>query len=423
MPTSTRSLTADQEKAVDRLFEHDATVLVADTGVGKTVIGLSAIKELIYGGHATKVIVAAPPKVLTNRVWPNEVEKWSHLKGLNVLQIEGTAVERLELLKHPTLVPHVLMISLNNLDWLLDQDHGADGIIIDELSKAAGKQTKGLKSKKRAGMLKWRCGMTATPVSQNFEKFWAMCRVIDNGAALGTNKRRYLEEYFYSDYQGYNWTLKDGADEKIMEKVASLVHLVDDDKVKSLPPLRETLLRFDLSDNTRAKYEEMKKDMVVDDIEAANQAVKSGKLRQLASGFVYTSDGEAILFSLGRLHAALRWAHALQGRPGLVFYEFVEQSTWADALPDNITFAQINSMSHGVEGLQHQFADVLFIQPVWSRDQYKQAVGRVWRQGQTEPVTVTTLMANDTLDDVVVARVEGNAKWFEMFKQHMKMKG
>lgn len=421
MPTSTRSLTADQNKAIDRLFEHDATVLVADTGVGKTVIGLSAIKELIHGGHATKVIVAAPPKVLTNRVWPNEVKKWDRLKGLNVLQIEGTAAERLELLKHPTLVPHVLMISLNNLDWLLDQDHGADGIIIDELSKAAGKQTKGLKSKKRAGVLKWRCGMTATPVSQNFEKFWAMCRVIDNGAALGTNKGRYLQEYFYSDYMGYNWTLKDGADEKIMKKVASLVHLVDGDKAKSLPPLRETLLRFDLSDNTREKYEEMKKDMVVDEVEAANQAVKSGKLRQLASGFIYPTVGaEPVAYSHERLFAALEWSRSLLGRPGLIFYEFVEQGAWAEHFARHITFAQINSMSHGVEGLQHKFADVLFIQPVWSRDQYKQAVGRVWRQGQTEPVTVTTLMANDTLDDVVVARCEDNAQWMEMFKKHMK---
>jgi len=420
----TRALTSDQNKAIDRLFEHDATVLVADTGVGKTVIGLTSIKELIYGGHATRVIVAAPPKVLTNRVWPNEVEKWPHLKGLNVLQIEGTVDERLELLNKPALIPHVLMISLNNLAWLLDQDHGCDGIVIDELSKAAGKQTKGLKSKKKSGMLRWRCGMTATPVSQNFEKFWAMCRVIDNGSALGTNKSRYLQEYFYSDYQGYNWTLKDGADEKIMKKVVSLVHLVDGDKAKSLPPLRETLLRFDLSDNAREKYEEMKKDMVVDDVEAANQAVKSGKLRQLASGFVYPIvGGNAVRYSKERLYAAMAWCATLGNRPGLVFYDFVEQAMWAEQFPDNITFAQINSMSHGVEGLQHKFADVLFIQPVWSRDQHKQAIGRVWRQGQTKPVNVTTLVANDTLDDVVLERVAGNAKWFEMFKQHMKVKG
>jgi hypothetical protein len=39
-------------------------------------------------------------------------------------------------------------VSLNNLDWLLDQPHGCDGIVIDELSKAAGKQTAALRKRK-----------------------------------------------------------------------------------------------------------------------------------------------------------------------------------------------------------------------------------------------------------------------------------
>jgi SNF2 family DNA or RNA helicase len=419
---SANSLTPDQIKAADRLYEEDATILVAETGVGKTVIALTAIHDLIRDGILSRVIVAAPPKVLANEVWVKEVGKWEHLKGLRVVQLEGSVQERKAILDCERNVGQVLMVSLNNLQWLLNQDHCCTGIIIDELSKAAGKQTAGLKSKKLSGMLKYRVGMTATPVSQNFEKFWAICRIIDNGAALGKNKSHYMADHFYSDYMGYNWTLKDGADELIMEKTASLVHLVADDKAKTLPPLREEVIRFDLSDGTREKYEEMKKHMVVDDVEAANQAVKSGKLRQLASGFLYAGnhDRSTEHYALERLFVVQKWARNLKGKPGLVFYEFIQQAEWADAMPENITFVQIASMSHGVDGLQHTFSDVLFLQPCWSRDQHQQAIGRVWRQGQTKPVTVTTLISNDTLDDVVVARVEGNARWMELFKQHLK---
>jgi hypothetical protein len=231
-----------------------------------------------------------------------------------------------------------------------------------------------------------------------------------------------MQEYFYSDYMGYNWTLKDGADELIMEKTASLVHLVADDKATTLPALREAVIRFDLSPQTRVKYEEMKKHMVVDEISAANSAVASGKLRQLASGFLYAGnhDRSTEHYSRERLSVVQKWARSLKGKPGLVFYEFIQQAEWADAMPNNITFVQINSMSHGVDGLQHIFADMLFVQPCWSRDMRQQAIGRVWRQGQTEEVTVTTLIANDTLDDVVVARVEGNAKWMALFRKHLK---
>jgi hypothetical protein len=318
------------------------------------------------------------------------------------------------------------MVSLNNLDWLLNQAHECDGIIIDELSKAAGKQTAGLRSKKKAGQLAWRVGMTATPVSQDYQKLYGMCRIIDGGKCLGTNKQKYLNEYFYSDYLGFNLTLKNAAGAQIMGKVRSLVHLIADNKAQVLPPLSEGVVRFDMPAETREVYNEMKKHMVAGDVEAANEAVKSGKLRQIASGFMYRTedDHSAKILDNARYDAMRAWVQTLGGRPGLIFYEFVQQAHWGDiSNPANITFAQINSMSHGVDGLQHQFADVLFIQPIWSRDAAEQAVGRVWRTGQTQPVTVTTLVCDDTLDDLVMARVEDRADWMRLFTAHLKNKG
>ena len=119
-----------------------------------------------------------------------------------------------------------------------------------------------------------------------------------------------------------------------------------------------------------------------------------------------------------------RWVYNLDGRPGLIFYEFVEQGhalreAFANRTP-HIVFAQVQAMSHGVDGLQHEFSDVLFIQPVWSRDTHEQAIGRVWRQGQEKPVTVTTLVCRGTLDELVMQRVEDRGRWMELFTQHLK---
>jgi len=420
-------LTNAQSQAIDRLYECDATILVASTGAGKTVIALTAINDLIEEGVLHKVIVAAPAKVLETVVWPNEAAKWDHLRGLRIVQLEGDSKERTKRLLNSDGETQVIMVSLNNLDWLLQQDHNADGIVVDELSKGAGKQTAKLKSKKWAGRIIWRCGMTATPVSQNFEKLYSMARIIDFGRSLGTNKQRYLDTYFTPDYQGYHWTLREGADAQIMGKVASLVHLMDDTKADELPPISESVIYFDMPEDTREVYNDMRRHMVADDIEAANQAVKSGKLRQLASGFLYQESSEEwTAYDIARFHAVDDWLVGLDGAPGLIFYEFVAQGIWLQGAIDNvyqyrnIKIAQINSMSHGVEGLQHIYSDLLFIQPIWSRDATEQAIGRVWRQGQTRPVTVTTLVCRDTLDDLVVARVEDRGRWMELFKQHLK---
>ena len=77
-------------------------------------------------------------------------------------------------------------------------------------------------------------------------------------------------------------------------------------------------------------------------------------------------------------------------------------------------------MSHGVDGLQHDYADVLFYHPIWSRDATEQAIGRVWRTGQEKEVNITTLVCEDSLDDLVVSRVEDRAEWMKLFISHLK---
>jgi hypothetical protein len=325
------------------------------------------------------------------------------------------------------------MVSLNNLEWLLNQEHESDGIIIDEISKAAGKHTQGLRRKSTGDQLKWRVGMSATPVSQSFEKLYSICRILDKGKALGTNKNNYLQHYFISDYHGHQWTLMDGADKLIMTKVEHLIYAIEDKKASKLPPLIEVQQRFDMPADTREKYEEMKKDFVVEeaDAEAVNEAVKSGKLRQIASGFIYT-EGKAYSLDDKRFIEAKRWQTGLEGECGIIFYEYEEhflQLANLDSVTGDVSefkegnhqllLAQFNSLSHGIEGLQYLTNFICFYAPLWSRDAREQSVGRVWRQGQIKAVTVTDIVCNQTLDDVVISRVQGNADWMDKFMDHM----
>ncbi|MEO2140683.1 MAG: DEAD/DEAH box helicase [bacterium] len=433
-------LTPIQQNAIDFLYEHDASFLVAPTGEGKTVIALTAMRDLIRDVVKNKFIVAAPPKVMS--VWPDEQRKWPHLSGLRVQQIVGDVPARLAKLAHYG-DADVLVISLPNLHWLLQQRHGADGIYIDEISKAAGKQTRGLRSKKLSDMLTWRCGAAAEPVSQNFEKLYAMCRVVDKGKSLGTSKDRFMKAWFDLDYNGYDWTLREGSDVAIMNAVAPLIFLIENKKAEKLPPLKREQIRFHMRTDTRLKYDLMKKEFMVEEeddegVVAISDAIKSTKLRQIASGFGYRQDGMVDVYDSARAWAFHHWYEVLAERRGIVAYEYTEQrenimevlGEGVEVTEDVEAFkrgegqllvAQIGSLSHGVEGLQHVCSNLCIYQPNWSRDTTEQIIGRVWRQGTpAAQINVTTLVCEQTLDDVALARVAGNGRWMEMLEAHLR---
>jgi superfamily II DNA or RNA helicase len=77
-----------QQRLVTRLYEHAVTAAVVPMGGGKTVVALTAIKELIADSHIRSAIVLAPKRV-AQLVWPKEVLGWAHLKDLRVRLIIG----------------------------------------------------------------------------------------------------------------------------------------------------------------------------------------------------------------------------------------------------------------------------------------------------------------------------------------------
>ena len=70
-----------QEYAKRFIIEHPEAAIFLDCGMGKTVITLTAIQELINDYFDVKrVLVIASLRVgLTN--WPAEIAKWDHLKN------------------------------------------------------------------------------------------------------------------------------------------------------------------------------------------------------------------------------------------------------------------------------------------------------------------------------------------------------
>ena len=427
-------LTAKQHNLVSRLANTDTALVIAPTGAGKTTIMLHTLLE-----KQQKTTIACPPMVMG--VWSKEVIKWS--LDLHVVTLTGTPEQRLNALEEKA---DILVVSLNNLNWLLKQNHQCTAIVIDEISKGTGKHTQQLKNK-IADTLTTRIGLTATPVSENYEKLYGIFRILDKGKTFGRNKDAYLNKYFTpKDYKGYRWELRPDAQTQLMSLIHPYTYHLDYVKKDQLPPMDEVELVFDVPRGTRKLYEQMKADLMLDFEDATiispNLAVLTSKLRQIVSGFSIDEDSRVVEYDNERAETAKLWVDDLNGKPGLIIYEYDHQRVQLERVLLNsvslyggskkeqvlrtfksgqrqILIAQKNTLSHGVDGLQHVCADLLFYQPIWSADSTEQAIGRVWRQGQAEPVTITYLIADNSIDDLVMVRVDGKSVNMKTFMEYL----
>ena len=133
-------------------------------GLGKSVISLSAINELMLDYFdVSRTLVIAPLRV-ANNTWPDEIKKWDHLKYLSYSVVTGSEKERLDALNKPA---HIYIINRENVDWLITKSGFKwffDMVVIDELSSFKSYQAKRFKSLLKARpKVKRIVGLTGTP--------------------------------------------------------------------------------------------------------------------------------------------------------------------------------------------------------------------------------------------------------------------
>lgn len=423
-------LTLEQQKAITRLFEHNQTLLVAGLGFGKAIVGLTALQELHEAGVFKRAVVLAPLRVATS-TWACEVDKWAHLKpGLIAVACGGEAQRQKALASDAP----VIVINFESAAQLIEEagEGFFDAMLIDELTKL--KSTGGTLFKllrRWVKTLAWRAGMTATPVAEFGGDIYGQALLLDDGKALGTRKDAFMQEFCTPlDFKGYNWAMRPGAQEKIGAKLAALLYRAEDTSyLESLPELVDMFVPVPLTAAARLVYTTMQKDSVYEDVEAPNEAVKAGKLAQVAAGGLYQNDDdERTLYwrdvTQARLAAVQEFVGSL-GEPVVITYSYGFQldlliEAWPDApvlggkgratnkdieafnrgeVP--VLIGHPKSMGMGLN-LQAACRTLVHLSPLYSADLYKQTIGRIHRRGQTKPCTRISFYSPDTVEDRII---------------------
>lgn len=421
-----------QERAKEFIIEHDACGLFLEMGLGKTVITLTAIDELLHDRFdVSKVLVIAPLRVAED-TWSRESKKWDHLKHIKIAKILGDAATRKAALKQEA---DIYVVNRENVVWLIDYlemeriKWPFDMVVIDELSSFKSNQAKRFKALRRMRpMMERIVGLTGTPAANSLMDLWAEMYLLDRGERLGRTLTAYRGTWFTPGYGNgyvtYKWTPRRGALEDITKRISDITVSMKAEDYLTLPDKIESTVEVRLDKIAEKAYREMERESLLelegDEIAALDAAAVMSKLLQLANGFVYNASHEGIYIHKAKLDALDEIVEAADGSPVLVFYSFqadriaiMEHFPDARVLEDDSTIEDWNkgnikillahpaSAGYGLN-LQDGGHIMAWYGLPWSLEQYTQAVARLQRQGQKYPVMIYHIIAAGTVDEQVV---------------------
>ena len=450
----------DYQKSLVRfVVETPRCNLFVPMGCGKTVTTLYALEVADLVEDAYPALVIAPLRVAQS-TWPSELEKWPALGHLSASVITGTPAQR-RLAVDKT--ADIYCTNYENLPWLVEHLDGQwpfRSVIADEVNRVKGFRTRqGSKRAKALAKVAFRSkrfiGLTGTPASNGLQDLWAITWFTDRGDRLGKTYSAFTDRWFRSIQVGPNAMAAKlspypHSQREIESRMADVTYSLD---VRDFMDIKEPIInviRVDLPPKARAVYEQMEQEMwtqleSLTEVEAVNAAAKTQKCLQLCNGFVYT-DAKRNYEEIhdAKLQALDSVIEEAGGAPVLVAYAFkadlarlqhrFPQGKAMDADPKTIErwnqgeipllFVHPKSAGHGLN-LQHGGNILCFYGIDWNLEERLQVIERIGpvrqkQAGYDRPVFVHYLIAKNTLDEVVLSRVDAKKSVLETLMQNLK---
>lgn len=428
-------LHAYQARAVDAMKAKPGYGLFFDPGMGKTRTVATGIRDLFNITECDAALVIVPIRPMY-KVWPAEVAKWG--LGLGVSIVHGTEAERIAALQVPAAL---YLINPEGVAWLAETGYKhlcADVLVVDESHKF--KNHNSLRFRALKSLLpRFRRAyvMTGTPAANTLQDLWAQIYLLDQGKRLGRNitafRKRFCRET--AGWGGHTeWILRDGAPAEITAAIADITVRLDACDYLDMPERRDNVIKVELPPAARRTYKEIERQFVTmindETVTAANAAALSMKLRQIVNGAVYGESGAMNFVHDAKTTALADLVEEQNGQPLLVAVAFrhdIERIRSlfgpipylaggvsladTDAVIDRwnrgavpVLLAHPASVSTGLN-LQAGGHAVCWFGLTWSLDEYIQMNARVWRQGQTGGVVIHHIVADGTVDEVVLERL------------------
>jgi SNF2 family DNA or RNA helicase len=466
-----RKVGFDDAEYDDRLFHYQRAgvwmlmqggcLLGDEMGTGKTVMALTAARQLWLGGHTANILVVCPNSM--KHRWIEEAETW--FPEADGFVVGGTKAQKTKTIEAAGLAsgvgPVVVATNWESLRTLsrvagygsqklteadaqegpLNTELGWDVVIADEAHRAKdpnSKQTRALWALGKGAEYRW--ALTGTPVLNTPGDLWAIGRFYDP-ESYGGGRQKWHNRFVA--FIETNWGPKDIGMNRSRESEFQAwfdMRFIrrTKDEVLDLPPVTYQTRTIEMHSKQRSAYNRMVKDMIVaiDDgiLVATDPLALLTRLSQIASATPVVEDGEVIALDTpsNKVTAVLEILDELEEDKQLVVFaasrklielcasELDRKGTSnvsvTGAVDPALRAANVQrfqegqvrvalvTLGAGSEGINLYAADTaVFMQRSYSFGQSLQAEARIHRIGQeADHVTIIDLVSEETVDEVVL---------------------
>jgi SNF2 family DNA or RNA helicase len=441
---------------LSRIFELEelGAGVFLDPGLGKTRTTLAVLDFLFQVGAIRKALIIGPLRPVYS-VWPNEMKRWGFPQTYQILH--GNTAKNLKS------DAQIELMNYDSLHKIADLENRWDVVILDESTYIKNWSTNRTKNiKKLVKSIPSRVLLTGTPASNSLADLFPQMYIIDGGEALGKTVGGFRRNFCRpaGQQQWNKWVVKKQDQKRLQEAIKDKVIRLQAEDYLDMPDLIFNDVWFDLDDKTAALYRKLKRELFAEldsgDVTIASAAAAYGKCRQFANGHIYDQERAVHVIHKEKIRALMEVHEELAGKPLLVFYSFkhdlsqiqkgigiekpfrkvpVIQGGMKPAEVDKIIerwnggeyhaiLCQWKTVSHGTN-LQGSCNDVACMGVVDSVETFEQAYRRVYRQGvQGNQVRIHRLLARDTVDEVMLERLNGrhqtNTEFLQALKEHAK---
>jgi hypothetical protein len=426
---------AHQRKAEQMYTQSNYIFDMSDAGTGKTFAHLRAWHKRRQEGGGKLLVFC--PKSIQFAAWANDVMKF--FPEEYTVSVCGAKQ------KEKGFVPEAQIVVVNHdgVKWLAKCKSlktllaDFDTVIVDE--SEAFKNHTSQRSKAMSfvtPLFKYRTVMTATPFNKSVTELWHQVYLLDQGNLLGKSFFKFRSAIAIPEQVGPRpemrvWVDKPGAEQEIATLMSSFTIRNEFEKCLDIPPNVVRRVPFHLNPSHMVDYETMRDEALIEategDVTAVNAAVQANKLLQIASGSVYTEDGERVLIDTDRYELIkelvserdfsvvfFQWRHQKEllmqqfDKEG-ISYEVIDGTVPDGRRKDIVEKYQAGhyqtlllhpkSAGHGLTLTRGK--TTIWASPIYQPSLFKQANHRIYRAGQTERTETLMIEAVGTLEEKV----------------------
>lgn len=454
-------------------FVHDlrSSMLAMYMGTGKSKV----VVDLVVNRGHKKVLILCPRRVVTE--WPGQFQIHAAAPvQVSALPLSTTTVAKAAVAQRDYAeamaagLPFVCVVNYESAvnpplgptyeekkrangekyyvetapGWLRDVDW--DFLVLDEshrLKAPSGERANFVE--RLARQVPWVMALTGTPMGKQTTDVYKQFRILDS-AIFGRSLAVFRDEYAVMGGPDKKFYKKAKNEQQLHERMSQIMFHVGREAIDLPEPVVMTR-SFELIPPLRKAYRDMERDMWTQveagDVTAANAAVKSIRLQQLASGFAVTDGKVVTRVDDGRRKLLTEILEDIDLQdPVVVFARFVpdldeirqaaqgagrnymelsgrldQLDAWRGAKGGEVIGVQYQAGGVGINLTRAPYC--VHFSHTWSLLDYAQAVSRVDRLGQPRRVTNIHIEAAGTIDEQMTAGLREGREVAELVLEGM----